>query len=57
MVVRETLPGEDAAVEHRFVGLFTVAAIESNVLEIPLISRRVHEALALSHGDPATRVS
>lgn len=51
VVVRETLPGENAAVEHRFVGLFTVAASNSNVLEIPLISRRVREALALSHGD------
>ncbi|KQY06388.1 NAD-glutamate dehydrogenase [Mycobacterium sp. Root135] len=51
VVVRETMPGQDAAVEHRFVGLFTVAASNSNVLEIPLISRRVREALALSHGD------
>ncbi|BBZ29506.1 NAD-specific glutamate dehydrogenase [Mycolicibacterium madagascariense] len=51
VVVRQTLPGQTAAVEHRFVGLFTVAASNANVLEIPLISRRVHEALALSHGD------
>jgi glutamate dehydrogenase len=51
VVVRESLPGQSAAIEHRFVGLFTVAASNANVLEIPLISRRVHEALALSHGD------
>ncbi len=40
------------AIEHRFVGLFTVAAMNANVLDIPLISRRVQEALALSHDDP-----
>ena len=51
VVVRESIPGEDRAIEHRFVGLFTVAASNANVLEIPLISRRVNEALALSHGD------
>ncbi len=51
VVVRESLPSQTAAIEHRFVGLFTVAASNANVLEIPLISRRVHEALALSHGD------
>ncbi|MET0454081.1 MAG: NAD-glutamate dehydrogenase [Mycobacterium sp.] len=51
VVIRESLPGEDAAIEHRFVGLFTVAASNANVLEIPLIARRVTEALALSHGD------
>jgi glutamate dehydrogenase len=49
VVVRESLPGQVAAIEHRFVGLFTVAASNANVLEIPLISRRVHEALALCH--------
>ena len=32
---------ETSAIEHRFVGLFTVAAMNANVLEIPLISRRV----------------
>ncbi|WP_326546036.1 NAD-glutamate dehydrogenase [Mycolicibacterium sp. ND9-15] len=42
-----------AAVEHRFVGLFTVAAMNANVLEIPLISRRVREALSLSRSDPS----
>ncbi|TPG33218.1 NAD-glutamate dehydrogenase [Mycobacterium hodleri] len=51
VVVRESIPGESTAVEHRFVGLFTMAASNANVLEIPLISRRVREALALSHGD------
>ena len=51
VVVRETPPGDAAAIEHRFVGLFTVAAANANVLEIPLISRRVNEALALSRGD------
>ncbi|MBS1696031.1 MAG: NAD-glutamate dehydrogenase [Actinobacteria bacterium] len=56
VVVRENLTGEhgagDEAVEHRFVGLFTVAAMNANVLEIPLISRRVNEALAMAHRDP-----
>ena len=52
VVVREAGPGAQA-VEHRFVGLFTVAATNANVLEIPLISRRVTEALALSQGDPS----
>jgi glutamate dehydrogenase len=41
------------AVEHRFVGLFTVAAMNANVLDIPLISRRVREALSLSQSDPS----
>ena len=41
-----------SAVEHRFVGLFTVAAMNANVLEIPLISRRVHEALAMAAARP-----
>ncbi|KAA0083330.1 NAD-glutamate dehydrogenase [Mycolicibacterium sp. P9-64] len=53
VVVRENHPGQGQAVEHRFVGLFTVAATNANVLEIPLISRRVHEALALAQGDPS----
>ncbi len=51
VVVREH-PGA-MAIEHRFVGLFTVAATNANVLEIPLISRRVREALALSQRDPS----
>jgi len=53
VVVRENHGGQGQAVEHRFVGLFTVAATNANVLEIPLISRRVHEALALAQGDPS----
>jgi len=54
VVVREADFGGPGgrAIEHRFVGLFTVAATNANVLEIPLISRRVNEALALSQGDP-----
>ncbi|OFJ52081.1 NAD-glutamate dehydrogenase [Mycolicibacterium grossiae] len=51
VVVRESAP-LGTTVEHRFVGLFTVAAMNANVLEIPLISRRVNEALALAQGDP-----
>ena len=51
MVVRERRP-DGLAVEHRFVGLFTVAATNANVLDIPLVSRRVQEALAMSADDP-----
>jgi glutamate dehydrogenase len=51
VVVREQL--RQAVVEHRFVGLFTVAAMNANVLEIPLISRRVNDALAMAHRDPS----
>ena len=51
VVVREQ--SRQAAVEHRFVGLFTVAAMNANVLEIPLISRRVNDALAMAHRDPS----
>ncbi|WP_199255497.1 NAD-glutamate dehydrogenase [Mycolicibacterium mengxianglii] len=50
VVVREG-PG-DQAVEHRFVGLFTIAAMSANVLDIPLIAKRVHAALALAEDDP-----
>ena len=52
VVVREGGP-HGHAIEHRFVGLFTVAATNANVLEIPLISRRVHEAMLLAQGDPS----
>ncbi|MBI3228031.1 MAG: NAD-glutamate dehydrogenase [Mycolicibacterium cosmeticum] len=52
VVVREN-PGGPQAVEHRFVGLFTVAAMNANVLEIPLVARRVDEVLARSQGDPS----
>ncbi|MBV9638991.1 MAG: NAD-glutamate dehydrogenase [Mycobacteriaceae bacterium] len=44
-------PTGGAAVEHRLVGMFTVAAMNANVLEIPVISRRVNEALAKSGRD------
>ncbi len=55
VVVRENPagPASNQAIEHRFVGLFTVAAMNANVLEIPLISRRVDETLAQSHSDPS----
>jgi glutamate dehydrogenase len=55
IVVREQTedPDDSAAVEHRFVGLFTVAAMNANVLEIPLVSRRVNDALAMAHRDPS----
>ena len=55
VVVRENPagPSSSQAVEHRFLGLFTVAAMNANVLEIPLISRRVDEVLAQSHSDPS----
>jgi glutamate dehydrogenase len=52
VVIRES--GEyGQAVEHRFVGLFTVAAMSANVMEIPLISKRVGEVFALSRNDPS----
>ncbi len=51
---REDKGGTGAhTIEHRFVGLFTVAAMNANVLEIPLISRRVSEALAMADKDPS----
>jgi glutamate dehydrogenase len=55
VVVRENPagPASNQAIEHRFVGLFTVAAMNANVLEIPLVSRRVDEALAQSQSDPS----
>ncbi|MBX7431365.1 NAD-glutamate dehydrogenase [Mycobacterium sp. Y57] len=53
VVVREHTGESDAAVEHRFLGLFTVAAMNANVLDIPLISRRVNDALAMAHRDPS----
>ncbi|MGV9801072.1 NAD-glutamate dehydrogenase domain-containing protein, partial [Mycobacterium sp. NPDC003449] len=51
VVVRETAGAR--IVEHRFVGLFTVAAMNANALEIPLVARRVEEALAMAHRDPS----
>ncbi len=50
IAVREYVDGE--VIEHRFVGLFTVAAMNADVLEIPTISRRVREALAMADSDP-----
>ena len=50
IAVREYVDG--AVIEHRFVGLFTVAAMNADVLEIPTISRRVREALAMADSDP-----
>jgi glutamate dehydrogenase len=41
--VRENSDG--SVFEHRLIGLFTVAAMNADVLEIPIISRRVHEVL------------
>ncbi|WP_319437586.1 NAD-glutamate dehydrogenase [Mycobacterium sp. RTGN5] len=51
VVIREHTPTGD--VEHRFVGLFTATAMSANVLDIPLISRRVREVLTLSQNDPS----
>ncbi|HEY1442045.1 MAG TPA: NAD-glutamate dehydrogenase domain-containing protein, partial [Mycobacterium sp.] len=54
IAVREYVDGGDGGViEHRFVGLFTVAAMNADVLEIPSISRRVREALSMADSDPA----
>lgn len=52
IAVRENVGGNEGIVEHRFVGLFTVAAMNADVLEIPTISRRVREALAMAEDDP-----
>ena len=52
IAIREYTGGDDRVVEHRFVGLFTVAAMNADVLEIPAISRRVREALAMADSDP-----
>jgi glutamate dehydrogenase len=51
VVVREN--GDAGVVEHRFIGLFTVAAMNADVLEIPVIARRVREALELADRDPS----
>ncbi|MGO9384123.1 MAG: NAD-glutamate dehydrogenase [Mycobacterium sp.] len=50
IAVREYVGG--GVIEHRFVGLFTVAALNADVLEIPMISRRVREVLAMAESDP-----
>ncbi|OBJ72317.1 NAD-glutamate dehydrogenase [Mycobacterium sp. 1274756.6] len=51
VVIRET--DADAVVEHRFIGLFTVAAMNANVLEIPVVAGKVQQALELSERDPS----
>jgi len=55
VAVREYVQEGDgpAIVEHRFVGLFTVAAMNADVLEIPMVSHRVREALTMADSDPA----
>ena len=52
IAVRENVGGDEGIIEHRFVGLFTVAAMNADVLEIPMISRRVRDALAMADSDP-----
>jgi glutamate dehydrogenase len=49
LAVRENVDG--TVFEHRLIGLFTVAAMNADVLEIPIISRRVREALGLADLD------
>jgi glutamate dehydrogenase len=51
IAVREYVDG--GVIEHRFVGLFTVAAMNADVLEIPSIAHRVREALAMADSDAA----
>ena len=51
VVIREHTSAGD--IEHRFVGLFTATAMNANVLDIPLISSRVKDVLALSQNDPS----
>jgi glutamate dehydrogenase len=50
IAIREYVDG--GVIEHRFVGLFTVAAMNADVLEIPTISRRVRDALTMADNDP-----
>ncbi len=52
IAVREYAAGGEVY-EHRFVGLFTVAAMNADVLEIPTISHRVRDALTLAGSDPS----
>ena len=49
LAVRENADG--SVFEHRLIGLFTVAAMNADVLEIPIISRSVREALGLADLD------
>jgi glutamate dehydrogenase len=53
IAIRENLSDDGGVIEHRFVGLFTVAAMNADVLEIPSISRRVRQALELAGNDPS----
>src|SRR6201992_3084753 len=50
VAVRENVDG--SVFEHRLIGLFTVAAMNADVVEIPIISRSVREALGLADLDP-----
>lgn len=50
VVIRENTG--DSIVAHRFVGLFTAGAMNADVFEIPVISRTVRQALALSESEP-----
>ncbi|MEB3032772.1 NAD-glutamate dehydrogenase [[Mycobacterium] nativiensis] len=50
VVIRENTG--DSIVAHRFVGLFTAGAMNADVFEIPVISRTVRQALALSENEP-----
>src|SRR5271166_3186375 len=53
IAIRENVDdGDGGVIEHRFVGLFTVAAMNADVLEIPSVSRRAREALELAGSDP-----
>ena len=49
LAVRENT--DDGVFEHRLIGLFTVAAMNADVLEIPIISGRVREVLGLADLD------
>ncbi|ODR05650.1 NAD-glutamate dehydrogenase [Mycolicibacillus koreensis] len=51
VVIRES--GPEQLIEHRFIGLFTVAAMNANVLEIPVLAGNVRRALELSERDPS----
>ncbi|UQX13036.1 NAD-glutamate dehydrogenase [Candidatus Mycobacterium methanotrophicum] len=49
LAVREKADG--SVFEHRLIGLFTAAAMNADVLQIPIVSRRVRKALALADLD------
>ena len=50
IVVRDDSGGD--SVEHRLLGLFTAAATNANVMEIPVICSRVAKVLEMSGRDP-----